>query len=85
MPLVESPTMMATQEVDVVTIGAGEDPTPMVVSTTRDPVTQTLTTRLYHIATSKFYVDAHPQCRLTILEQDICPGGPNLSFGSAST
>lgn len=39
------------------------------------PTDASISIGLYVIAASKFYMDAHPTCRLVVLEQDTCPGG----------
>lgn len=45
-------------------------------------LTRDVSTGIYGIAASKFYLDAHPKCRLAVLEQDRCPGG---SWSSSKT
>ena len=69
---------MDSPELDVVVVGAGEN--LLIYDHLRilllvGCANSYIMIGLYGIAASKFYLDAHPQCRLVVLDQDSCPGG----------
>ena len=67
---------MEHPEVDVAIIGAGESCRSLQRFKARQRTLKTvLNLGLAGIAFARFYLDTHPECRLTIFEKDGCIGG----------
>jgi len=67
---------MEHAEVDVAIIGAGESYRSFQKFNARQGMlTTVMNLGLAGIAFARFYLDTHPDCRLTIFEKDGCIGG----------
>lgn len=67
---------MEHPEVDVAIIGAGRSGRSLQKFDARQDMLKTIIgLGLGGIAFARFYLDIHPECRLTIFEKDECIGG----------
>lgn len=68
---------MEHPEVDVAIIGAGKSYRSLQEFNARQGMLKTVINSLglAGIALARFYLDTHPECRLTIFEKDGCIGG----------